>query len=442
MTTRITSENITDATVVASDLAAGVGATQWQAVKTSNFNASKGEGYFINTTGGAVTVTLPATGVSTQGDTIRIKDYARTWGTNNVTIASILTDGVANANTLSTSGATITFVYMDGTKGWSIINEDTSSELNLPPTFVAATGGTVATSGDFKIHTFTGDSNFVVSSIGNDSTVATGGPNAVSYMVVAGGGAGSTAHGGGGGAGGFREGRVATPHYTASPLVAPGLTVTVQTYPITVGGGGAGGNSNPSTQPGNPGSNSVFATITSAGGGSVSRYNTSGPVAAATKDGGSGVGHNPHGNGNTPPVSPPQGNNGGQGPGGAPLYYGGGGGGATAVGTNGGPSTGGTGGAGATTHISGSPVAYAGGGGGGVYSNGPLGASGGAGGGGDGGGKPGYQSGAMDGTANRGGGGGGGGSSPGGATANSPGAGGQGPGGGGKGVVIIRYKFQ
>ena len=331
---------------------------------------------------------------------------------------------------------------MDGTKGWSLINEDTTTNLNPIPTFTAATGGTVATSGDFKIHTFTGDGNFVVSSVGNSPLNASGGPDAVSYLVVAGGGAGAAAHGGGGGAGGFREGRVSAPEHTASPLVAPGLTITAQTYPITVGGGGTGGVSNPAPSAGSPGSNSAFSTITSAGGGSVARYNTAAPIAAATKDGGSGVGHNPIGNGNTPPVSPPQGNNGGQGPGGAPLYYGGGGGGATGGGTNGGPSSGGCGGAGATTHISGSPVAYAGGGGGGVYSNGPLGASGGSSVGGDGGGHPGYQSGAMDGTANRGGGGGGGGSSPGGATPNSPGTGGQGGGAGGKGVVIIKYKFQ
>ena len=32
MTTRITSENITDATITATDLAAGAGSTDWQAV--------------------------------------------------------------------------------------------------------------------------------------------------------------------------------------------------------------------------------------------------------------------------------------------------------------------------------------------------------------------------------------------------------------------------
>ena len=440
MTTRITSENITDATVTATDLAAGAGAVQWQAVKTSDFTAAAGKGYFVNTTSGEVTVTVP--GSPSVGDTVVLKDYARTWGSNQCDIASFLRDGGTGTRAFTTNGQTVTLVYMDGTKGWSLINEDTSTNLNPTPTFTAATGGTVATSGDFKIHTFTGDGNFVVSSVGNSPLNASGGPNAVSYLVVAGGGAGAAAHGGGGGAGGFREGRVSAPEHTASPLVAPGLTITAQTYPITVGGGGTGGVSNPAPSAGSPGSASTFATIQSAGGGSVARYNTPGPIAAATKDGGSGVGHSPNGSGNTPPVSPPQGQPGGTGPGGAPLYYGGGGGGATAAGGAGGPSSGGCGGAGATTHISGSPVAYAGGGGGGVYSNGPLGAPGGSSVGGNGGGHPGYQPGAMDGTANRGGGGGGGGSSPGGATPNSPGTGGQGGGAGGKGVVIIKYKFQ
>ena len=35
--------------------------------------------------------------------------------------------------------------------------------------FTEATGGTVSTSGDYKIHTFTGDGNFVVSQVGNGS---------------------------------------------------------------------------------------------------------------------------------------------------------------------------------------------------------------------------------------------------------------------------------
>jgi hypothetical protein len=55
---------------------------------------------------------------------------------------------------------------MDGTKGWSLINEDTTTGLGAA-IFISATGGTVTTSGDYKIHTFTGDGCFVVSCAGN-----------------------------------------------------------------------------------------------------------------------------------------------------------------------------------------------------------------------------------------------------------------------------------
>ena len=71
---------------------------------------------------------------------------------------------------------------------------------------MVATGGTITTCGNDKIHTFTGPGTFCVSKI---ACVAAN--NEVSYLVVAGGGAGATKNtpgssysGGGGGAGGFR----------------------------------------------------------------------------------------------------------------------------------------------------------------------------------------------------------------------------------------------
>src|SRR6056300_472757 len=158
MTTRITTDNITDATIGTADLASSVPLnTQWQAVKTGDFTAVAGEGYFVDTTSAAVEVTLPAS--PSAGDVVVLKDYARTWGTNAVTIASALFDGSTSTASFSTSGQTVTLVYMDGTKGWSIVNDDTTT--NLGPEFIAATGGTIATSGDYKIHSFTGDGCFV-----------------------------------------------------------------------------------------------------------------------------------------------------------------------------------------------------------------------------------------------------------------------------------------
>src|SRR6056300_620709 len=132
---------------------------QWQGVQTGNFTAVAGRGYFVDTTNTAITVTLP--GSPSQGDTVVLKDYARTWNTNNVTTSSALFDGDSISNTFSTQGQTVTLIYMDGTKGWSLINEDTTS--NLGAEFISATGGTVTESGDYKIHTFTGDGCFVVS---------------------------------------------------------------------------------------------------------------------------------------------------------------------------------------------------------------------------------------------------------------------------------------
>src|SRR5210317_1805461 len=303
---------------------------EWQPVFTGDgstgLTAVAGRGYFIDTTSGAVTVTLPASPKA--GDIVQLKDYARTWGTNAVSIASALFDGVTSVSTFSTTGQTATLVYMDGTKGWSLVNDDTVSKLG--PTYISATGGTVTTSGDYKIHTFTGDGCFTVSCVGN----VTGGGNEVSYLVVAGGGGGGKAHAGGGGGGGFREGKASNDTYTASPLNAPtGLTVTATTYPVTVGAGGADYSPSP-TGPAKPGSNSVFSSITSTGGGG----GVYGVGVVAGQPGGSGGGGGntpvPFGLGNTPPVSPPQGQPGAAGVGG-PSYQGGGGGGATEAGSAG-----------------------------------------------------------------------------------------------------------
>ena len=99
-------------------------------------------------------------------------------------------------------------------------------------------------SGDYKIHTFTGDGCFVVAFAGAGTTSS---PSVVDYLVVAGGGGGGGFRAGGAGGGGFRESlasasptHTASPH-SASPLKATtGITVTAQTYPISVGAGGSG----------------------------------------------------------------------------------------------------------------------------------------------------------------------------------------------------------
>ena len=359
------------------------GSVNWQtsSIKTATFTAANGEGYFCNTSGGAFTVNLPSS--PSAGNIVSVKDYANSFDTQNLTIGRGGSNigGLAQDAVLSTEGTAITLVYVDATKGWLVTQEGAQSDAPQP-LFTTATGGTITTSGDYKIHTFTGPGTFCVSQAGNGPATPSGGPNTVSYLVVAGGGNGAFA---GGGAGGFREGRDITPSYTASPLVAPeGLTISATAFPITVGGGG-----------GNP---SIFSSITSAGGGAGGPLNNTGTAGGS----GGGSGYGPGGpqtgaSGNTPPVSPPQGNNGGN-TGSAPTYGGGGGGGATNTGNRGTPNNPGSGGCGATTEINASPVTYAGGGGGsGRGTSGP----GGPGGGGAGGNYPGD---AANGTANTGGG--------------------------------------
>jgi hypothetical protein len=399
------------------------GSVNWDTTpKTTGFTAVSGNGYFCDTTSAAFTVTLPAT--PSGGDIVAISDYAGTFTTNNLTVARNGSNirGSAADFTLDVTNQTVTLIYVDGTQGWNVVQE--SNNIN---NFIVATGGTETTSGDFKIHTFTGPGTFTVSSAGNPA-----GSTTVDYMVVAGGGGGGGAgRSGGGGAGGYRESSgAASGCYSASPLGSgvSALPVTAQGYPITVGAGGSGGIDN-QCSPGVSGSNSIFSTITSAGGGGGAPIKTPQAGIAGGSGGGHGADSNTQGGnggaGNTPPVSPPQGNSGGNAPAGS--NSGAGGGGATIAGTNATPAgslAGSPGGNGATTSISASPTAYAGGGGGG--GNGEGGGNGGTGGGGDGSDSTPLNN-STAGTTNTGSGGGAGGS-----TGSA----------GGSGIVVIRYKFQ
>ena len=398
----------------------------WQSViiadGSTGTTGSAGLGYFIDTTSAAHTFTLPAS--ATRGDTIGIIDYAGTFATNNLTIArnGHNIQGVANNSLISTNRASLILVYADVTKGWLFAEENNVADLqtNL---FITATGGTITTSGDFKIHSFTGDGCFAVSQIG-----AGLGPSNVDYLVVAGGGGAGTYYSGGGGAGGYRT------TFPSPGCNAGSFPITATTYPVTVGSGGTGvpGPGNAPGSLGATGTPSVFSTITSTGGGGGGSRNTGG---SGGSGGGGGNGSTSGGSGNTPPVSPSQGNNGGtgNGTGGVSHISAGGGGGASTAGTTGvATSVEGVGGAGSANSISGSSVTYAGGGGGAFSYPPSRRVSGGAGGGGPAGNAS-PQPGAIgdNGTANTGGGAGGGGENSGGTAAS-----------GGKGIVIIRYKFQ
>lgn len=97
--------------------------TDWQAVKTSAYTASAGEGVFANTTGGAFTLTLPSS--PSIGDEVSFKDYASTFDTNNLTIGrnGKNIEGAASDLVISVEGAGNCLVFVDDTKGWLIKNK-------------------------------------------------------------------------------------------------------------------------------------------------------------------------------------------------------------------------------------------------------------------------------------------------------------------------------
>ena len=465
-----TSNSSNTSTVTAAIVSSGVSyyldgaSTQSAYVNTTSFNAATtryiefqpqttGTFYFACYIhgigmGGAITsqeltVTLPTS--PTVGTEMIIIDSTGDANINPIVIGrgGSKVKGQCKCFALEDSRVGVRLIYSDASQGWvTVTSANETAPVLCGAAYVTASGGTETTCGDFKIHTFNSDSNFVVSSAGNNI-----GSNTVDYLVIAGGGGGGGRSAGGGGAGGFR---------TNYPSCNNGLSVIAQSYPITVGGGGTGGVACSSS--GGNGNNSIFSSITSTGGGGGGSFHTpyTSPILSGNNGGsggGSGATGSPGGaiaggSGNTPPVTPPQGNNGGQGynqgagvinPNGA--VSGGGGGGAGAVGQNyntpGNNTAGANGGDGLASTISGSSVTRAGGGGAGNYSGAPATMAGGNGGAGGGGaGKGCSQSPKLGGagTSNTGGGGGGSGDGTPGSSTNGA--------SGGSGVVIIRYKYQ
>jgi hypothetical protein len=343
------------ATLTNNGTASGFGIAWQSDIKTSAFTAVAGEGYWVNTTSGAVTVTLPAS--ASVGDTIEFTDYARTWATNNLTLNpnSLNYQGNSSPNPVyDTNGQHVRIVYSGATQGW-IPTVDDDVSLETPQNATA------------------------------------------DILVVAGGGSGgNTTTGtqyssGGGAAGGYRS-------FTSETLLAG------STYTIVVGGGGS-----PVANGSDSSISGTGISYTSAGGGyGGTGDNTANAGNAGGSGGGGGGGSGATGGaGNTPSTSPSQGNNGGSGDSGGNTFAGGGGGAGAVGGNHNSPSNlSGNGGNGLQNSITGTATYYAGGGGGGAgYSGGT---SGGFGAGGLGGGGDGSGSGVgQNGTANTGGGAGG-----------------------------------
>ena len=343
------------------------GSLAWQSVRTSSFAAVAGNAYPVNTTSGAVTVTLPAS--PSIGQAVLVSDYAGTWGTNYVSVSP--NGGKINSSPsnfiLATNRESATFVYIDSTQGWLIYS---GVNVTSPQTYSA------------------------------------------SYLVVA----------GGGGGGGSATNAGASAGGGAGGLLSGTLTFTSGTvYTATVGAGGSAGSAG--TAPGTASDSSLTGVTTAIAGGKGGYWNTSATSVAGGNGGSGGGGAYTTGVGSG---TSGQGFAGGLGSTLAVGYAAGGGGGAGAVGQAAPASgTGGAGGVGVASTITGSSVFYAGGGGGGVNASGTAGA-GGAGGGGAGSSAPtgGAVPTATSGTANTGGGGGGSGGSSGGS--GTGGAGGSG----------------
>ena len=103
---------------LAKGVAAAVNNPAWQSVVTGHTTMVSDRGYFVNTTGGAITMTLPTS--PSIGDFVSIVDYAGTFDTNICTIgrASQKIMGASADMTVSTERAAFTLVFTDATHGW------------------------------------------------------------------------------------------------------------------------------------------------------------------------------------------------------------------------------------------------------------------------------------------------------------------------------------
>jgi len=112
--------------LAASDTA---GTLTWQtpktftySVQTSSFSAVAFGAYFVNTTSGVVTATLPSS--PSLGDSIRFLDAAKTFDTNTFTVGrnGNLIQGDAQDMTVTTESAAFELIWSGATFGWRIFS--------------------------------------------------------------------------------------------------------------------------------------------------------------------------------------------------------------------------------------------------------------------------------------------------------------------------------
>jgi hypothetical protein len=385
----------------------------------ANIRANEFHGDGSNLTGIGSSYTHP----NHSGDVVSSGDGATTIQAGAVDIAMLSASGTASSST-----------FLRGDNSW-VTPTDTNTTYSSSDFSLSGLSGTTVSSSDpatnsnpsavghLWVNSSSGET-YVATNVTSNSNIwynvgeGSGGVSvsSIDYLVIAGGGGGGFDNSGGGGAGGYRNSY--NDEASGGGGTAEGsISNPSGSYTVTIGAGGSGETSVPTSR-GDNGSDSVFGSITSTGGGGGG--SDANNVAGSGSNGGSGGGGAQGGN-SAPGGSGTanQGYDGGDGND-APA---GGGGGAGAVGADGGT---GTGGVGVASTITGSSV-YRGGGGGAGGSS--ASASGGNGGGGDGSNASGggsYK--AEHGTANTGGGGGGAGSSS--AWGSN----------GGSGVVILRVQ--
>jgi hypothetical protein len=347
---------------------------------------------------------------------IQIMNYSNATKNKTVLVRANATQGVDTIVGLYRSTSAITSITFLSDSTMTAGSTFSLYGIQVGTAAQKAQGGNIVTSdGTYVYHTFTSSGSFIP----NQALTA-------DYLVVAGGGGGGAGYvATGAGAGGLRSTVTAT---GGGGSLESTLSLNAQPYPVIIGAGGAGGISQGN---GTNGGNSVFGTITAAGGGAGTyavASNAGSGIAggsgsgsanfAVSTAGGAGTANQGYRGGNITVSN-------------GPWPAGTGGGGAGAIGGNGtgGASSttaiGSAGGNGVAVSISGTSVTYAGGGGGTNYYSSTGGYAGGTGGGGAGS----AQGNGTAGTVNTGGGGGGGGNFNAGYTGGA----------GGSGIVIIRY---
>jgi len=120
---KVSIDTVADGSITLAKLNAGIAKSVGQYYEIStNTTAVASRYYFVNTSAGAVTLTLPAS--ASMGDTVRVIDGANTFDTNNLTIARnghVIMGDAANM-TVDTEGASFDLVYYNATHGWKLFS--------------------------------------------------------------------------------------------------------------------------------------------------------------------------------------------------------------------------------------------------------------------------------------------------------------------------------